>query len=1790
MALSLQHIQIGWISALPIEALLAEIMLDELIEQAIPLPPNDNNIYTYGRINIAGTNASHVVAIAQLPLSTTGKASAATVANNMRRTFPNLKFGIMVGIAGGVWTEEVDVRLGDIVVGVPDDGGPGIIQYDHGKAIQESEFILKGILNKAPDLLRTAAGLLKRKHMRRPGQYVSTMENEEVKQHAPRPNEDNLFSATYVHQQGKTCKGCNTAHLRERSYRTDLIPKVHHGAIASGDQVVKDAIFAERIQRTHNIMCFEMEAAGLDAFPCLVVRGISDYADTHKNDDWHAYAAGTAAAYAKELLSVVPLTAVAELSSTVITPQKKDRPVFVLQGIGGAGKSETAIKFAAENQDRHNSFWGIFWIDADDRQKIEQGFADIARMQIPPLKDTTSRNVIRWLATTKETWLLILDNCDDPAIDFARYMPSRGGSVIITTRLTECRIHGTWKNIDELGREDAKQLLLKASGLEGGDQKSLIPVAESVVSILGQHALALVHAGAYIRRGHCTLSEYVQFFRDERSRLMKFKPEQQASRHGSVYTTFEVTAKTLASSDKHDSHLALRLLDILAFLDREAVEEEVFISAFSECHKFEADHGYLWEENEVQLSPCCAVLSTGTDSSNEHQSGPVKHDGFEGMTDMSCKWRGSHRYTGECEVRKHEPIETKLAQPMHKDSQESNEPISGNSNVPDIMDDSTLSNCVPVIVHSSKVSNNEMLSTDAVDIPDFGNSVDDDGELDHLDLWHCDRIRSSGFVHGQKNTRLRAASTRLADLSLIRFSNNRISMHPVVHEWARVRLNEVARQDAWEQVLSLLALSALHPGWTPLTRMIVTHTKTCTRNLGGDEGRLSLSLNIARALFQLATCCHLDKKNEASLVIFEALFESPGIQPHTRSYKNSLVLRKKAECLGELGRPEEMQSCVDQVLQSVTCWYEPDSWEAYSCLMLLANARCAAGNFRDAVDLLEPLYERMIHSPVFLDSDQREFLQTLSDANHSLGNSERAIALLVEELEITQKKFPLDDPAMREILSRLSEVYIVVGEAEKAVTLLKDAVKLKGKQDPPHHTWHWMMVTLARAYLRLYQYDEAIPILEAVSSHDVGKQVGDDESPTKILNGLAIAYLRLDKPDRAVPLFEEVVEANRSSRLPTDPGRLESMSLLAEAYLKIGKPEQAVLLLEEVVKIDMSRLPPDDPERCRNMDDLAEVYLELDKPHQAVPLLEEVVKIDKSRGLEYHGSIDRLAQAYITLAQPDQAVLLLEEVVELNKSVLSSVDMPQLAITARLAQAYINHDRPNQAVPLLVEVVDIERSSLPPDDSRRLDNVENLAEAYIRLNEPSQVVILLEELINNLPPRSPTRISRTADLAIAYLALSKPSQAVTLLEELSEDYSPDGQGLSRLLAKAYLQLDNPSQAIEVFEDLVSHLPADGPARVTSVNLLATAYLRLDKPDLVVTMLEELVDCLPADLPVRLHSINLLADAYNQLDKPSQVMALLEEVAKCLPADAIGRQYSIDMLSEAYLQLDKPSEAVALLEEVIKCSPNGASEKPVISTNILADAYLRLGKLSQAVVLLEELINSFPADAPEKSVNSITLLADAYYQLDKPSQAATLLEELVERFSADDPARLESVNMLANSYLILDKPDQTVILLEDLVKCLPSDPSEEFTNSMELLAEAFWKLDRLDEEVSLLEFIVAWNNSHLAEDNATRLVSLRRLARGYTRLGTREKVQVAVSLLEEVMEKGKNTLHADSEDLRITKERLADAQEKLRQVSQSELLVGSDVKQDISNVTADRFSDYTVHQHIQSFTKRAALMF
>jgi hypothetical protein len=101
-------------------------------------------------------------------------------------------------------------------------------------------------------------------------------------------------------------KGCTNGKIL-RPPRDDGNPVIHYGTIASGNQVIKDAKERDQLGRELNAICVEMEAAGLvNNFPCIVVRGICDYADSHKNDEWQNYAAAAAAAYAKWFLGYVP--------------------------------------------------------------------------------------------------------------------------------------------------------------------------------------------------------------------------------------------------------------------------------------------------------------------------------------------------------------------------------------------------------------------------------------------------------------------------------------------------------------------------------------------------------------------------------------------------------------------------------------------------------------------------------------------------------------------------------------------------------------------------------------------------------------------------------------------------------------------------------------------------------------------------------------------------------------------------------------------------------------------------------------------------------------------------------------------------------------------------------------------------------------------------------------------------------------------------------------------------------------------------------------------------------------------------------------------------------------------------------------------------------------------------------------------------------------------------------------------------------------------------------------------
>ncbi|TVY70160.1 5'-methylthioadenosine/S-adenosylhomocysteine nucleosidase [Fusarium oxysporum f. sp. cubense] len=299
---------VGWICALPKEMAAAKGMLDKVYQRPSQHKLDKNN-YAVGRI------AHLKIVVGCLPSGILGTTSAAVVAGHMVQTFQALEYFLLVGVAGGIPSINSDVRLGDVVI------SQKVIQYDFGKAVPGGGFIPTGHLNYPPTVLLSTASQLESQEATGPSGLVSSIlghlahmesryPDSEYNWSYPGVENDQLFNNDYYHEGSDfSCADCDPLRLELRPPRANNRPKFHYGTIASANRILRDGAARERLRKDTKALCVEMEAAGLmNNYPCLVIRGICDYADSHKNKDWQLYAAGIAAAYAKELLSMIPST------------------------------------------------------------------------------------------------------------------------------------------------------------------------------------------------------------------------------------------------------------------------------------------------------------------------------------------------------------------------------------------------------------------------------------------------------------------------------------------------------------------------------------------------------------------------------------------------------------------------------------------------------------------------------------------------------------------------------------------------------------------------------------------------------------------------------------------------------------------------------------------------------------------------------------------------------------------------------------------------------------------------------------------------------------------------------------------------------------------------------------------------------------------------------------------------------------------------------------------------------------------------------------------------------------------------------------------------------------------------------------------------------------------------------------------------------------------------------------------------------------------------------------------
>lgn len=225
------------------------------------------------------------------------------------------------------------------------------------------------------------------------------------------------------------------------------------------------------------------------------------------------------------------------------------------------------------------------------------------------LYDKSFQGAKSWLQETSHSWLLILDNADDPTFDYSLYLPTAWkGHILITSRVPKCaNLQTAGKgHYERLSEETAIELLFKASKIDLSMYSTHDTDARNIVDLLGCHALAIVLAGAFISQGISDLGDYAKTFQKQRQRILDISPDLERPRYGNVYATFEVSAtylKDLSGRGNQIATDALELLNCYAFMTFANFPEKAFEEAWRNSKILCGDVQPGAEEEIYDLSP-----------------------------------------------------------------------------------------------------------------------------------------------------------------------------------------------------------------------------------------------------------------------------------------------------------------------------------------------------------------------------------------------------------------------------------------------------------------------------------------------------------------------------------------------------------------------------------------------------------------------------------------------------------------------------------------------------------------------------------------------------------------------------------------------------------------------------------------------------------------------------------------------------------------------------------------------------------------------------------------------------------------------------------------------------------------------------------------------------------------------------------------------------------------------------------------------------------------------------------
>ena len=285
------------------------------------------------------------------------------------------------------------------------------------------------------------------------------------------------------------------------------------------------------------------------------------------------------------------------------------RQALAICGLGGIGKTQTAIEYAYQYREEYQL---VFWIRADTSELLIADFTSLAvSLALPEKNDQNQSHIVaavkRWLSR-QNGWLLVLDNVEDLGV-ISDFIPETiGGHLLLTTRIQSTGQIAQQIWLEKLNQEEGILLLLRRSKLLAN---AVLPedtpydrwlTARDIALIMDGLPLALDQAAAYIEETGCGLRGYLERYQQRRIALLRRRGGLRPEHPESIVATWSLSFEKI----ERRSPAAVELLYLCAFLHPDAVAEEMLAAGAGEL----SPHLHLLATDLFELDEAIGVLIT----------------------------------------------------------------------------------------------------------------------------------------------------------------------------------------------------------------------------------------------------------------------------------------------------------------------------------------------------------------------------------------------------------------------------------------------------------------------------------------------------------------------------------------------------------------------------------------------------------------------------------------------------------------------------------------------------------------------------------------------------------------------------------------------------------------------------------------------------------------------------------------------------------------------------------------------------------------------------------------------------------------------------------------------------------------------------------------------------------------------------------------------------------------------------------------------------------------------------